>query len=285
MRRALALGVPAVGLVQESMPLIHVDAADAATRMRLAHPRREPRRAGRRRRPRAFTRCAAGEELGGPNAVGTTGRSRARERRGRVRDRPARRGRGLRRERRQHGRRGRRAARAKTRSARCSRISARSRARASTRRSQRRARRRHRVGRGARPRALRAKLAVRTRYTLHATRSRALARDDARERGDQPVDMLGLGDAIQWGGAEKIAPGRGRGFQGRVERRVHRRGSGASRATRSRRRMARSTARAAARGPTRSSTPHRDSRRGKACTIHAYFSWARARTSRASSRS
>ena len=59
-----------------------------------------------------------------------------------------------------------------------------------------------------------AKVAVRTRYVLHPT-DRALLIDTSLEnKGDQPVTFLGLGDAIQWGGAEKFAPDRGRGFKG-----------------------------------------------------------------------
>lgn len=58
------------------------------------------------------------------------------------------------------------------------------------------------------------RLAVRTRYTLHGT-DRALLIDTTLEnRGDQPVVILGMGDAIQWGGTEKFAPDRGRGFKG-----------------------------------------------------------------------
>ncbi|HEX4517799.1 MAG TPA: CehA/McbA family metallohydrolase [Polyangiaceae bacterium] len=59
-----------------------------------------------------------------------------------------------------------------------------------------------------------AKVAVRTRYVLHPT-DRALLIDTSLEnKGDQPVIFLGLGDAIQWGGTEKFAPDRGRGFKG-----------------------------------------------------------------------
>ena len=59
-----------------------------------------------------------------------------------------------------------------------------------------------------------AKVAVRTRYVLHPT-DRALLVDTSLEnKGDQPVLFLGLGDAIQWGGTEKFAPDRGRGFKG-----------------------------------------------------------------------
>lgn len=59
-----------------------------------------------------------------------------------------------------------------------------------------------------------ASVAVRTRYVLHPT-DRALLVDTSLEnKGDQPVLFLGLGDAIQWGGAEKFAPDRGRGFKG-----------------------------------------------------------------------
>ncbi len=57
-------------------------------------------------------------------------------------------------------------------------------------------------------------LAVTTRYTLHPP-DRALVLETTLENtGPAPVSGLTLGDAIQWGGAEKIAPGKARGFKG-----------------------------------------------------------------------
>ena len=58
------------------------------------------------------------------------------------------------------------------------------------------------------------KLVVTTRYTLQAP-DRALSLETTLENtGDAPIGALTLGDAIQWGGAEKIAPGKARGFKG-----------------------------------------------------------------------
>jgi hypothetical protein len=57
-------------------------------------------------------------------------------------------------------------------------------------------------------------LAVTTRYTLHAPDRALLLETSLENTGDHPVDGLSLGDAIQWGGAEKIAPGKARGFKG-----------------------------------------------------------------------
>ncbi|HEY1956243.1 MAG TPA: CehA/McbA family metallohydrolase [Polyangiaceae bacterium] len=55
---------------------------------------------------------------------------------------------------------------------------------------------------------------VTTRYTLHGSDRALLLETTLENRGAQPVVFLGLGDAIQWGGTEKIAPDRGRGFKG-----------------------------------------------------------------------
>ena len=59
-----------------------------------------------------------------------------------------------------------------------------------------------------------AKVAVKTRYTLHPNDRALLIETTLENKGDQPAVFLGLGDAIQWGGAEKFAPDRGRGFKG-----------------------------------------------------------------------
>ncbi len=59
-----------------------------------------------------------------------------------------------------------------------------------------------------------AKLAVKTRYTLHPNDRALLLETTLENQGDQPIVLLGLGDALQWGGAEKFAPDRGRGFKG-----------------------------------------------------------------------
>ncbi len=57
-------------------------------------------------------------------------------------------------------------------------------------------------------------LAVTTRYTLRPP-DRALTIETTLENtGSTPIEGLSLGDAIQWGGAEKIAPGKPRGFKG-----------------------------------------------------------------------
>ena len=57
-------------------------------------------------------------------------------------------------------------------------------------------------------------LVVVTRYTLRAP-DRALLLETTLENAGQVVlEGLSLGDAIQWGGAEKIAPGKARGFKG-----------------------------------------------------------------------
>ncbi len=58
------------------------------------------------------------------------------------------------------------------------------------------------------------RLAVRTRYTLHAGDRAVLIETQLANQGDHPILLLGLGDAIQWGGAEHFAPDRGRGFSG-----------------------------------------------------------------------
>jgi hypothetical protein len=57
-------------------------------------------------------------------------------------------------------------------------------------------------------------LAVTTRYTLSAP-DRALLLETAVENtGEAVLELPSVGDAIQWGGAEKVAPGLPRGFKG-----------------------------------------------------------------------
>ena len=76
-------------------------------------------------------------------------------------------------------------------------------------------RRRQRVDRGEGPRALRAHDSSSRRATRCSAPDRALLLETTLENtGDAPVGGLTLGDAIQWGGAEKIAPGKARGFKG-----------------------------------------------------------------------
>jgi hypothetical protein len=57
-------------------------------------------------------------------------------------------------------------------------------------------------------------LAVTTRYTLHAPDRALLIETTVENAGASSVGGLSLGDAVQWGGAEKIAPGKARGFKG-----------------------------------------------------------------------
>jgi hypothetical protein len=58
------------------------------------------------------------------------------------------------------------------------------------------------------------KLLVSTRYTLHATDRAVLLETTLENTGEKPLHLDSVGDAVQWGGAEKIAPGRDRGFRG-----------------------------------------------------------------------
>lgn len=55
---------------------------------------------------------------------------------------------------------------------------------------------------------------VRTEYRLRGGDRALLVRTTLTNRGAARVSGLGLGDALQWGGAEKIAPGKPRGFKG-----------------------------------------------------------------------
>ncbi len=57
-------------------------------------------------------------------------------------------------------------------------------------------------------------VSVVTRYTLHPGDRAVLLETTLENRGSAPVPALTLGDAIQWGGAEKFAPDRGRDFKG-----------------------------------------------------------------------
>ena len=59
-----------------------------------------------------------------------------------------------------------------------------------------------------------ARLAVTTRYTLHPADRALLIETTVENTGGEPVELPSLGDAIQWGGAEKVAPGQSRGFKG-----------------------------------------------------------------------
>lgn len=58
------------------------------------------------------------------------------------------------------------------------------------------------------------RLAVTTRYTLQAPDRAMLLETTLENVGDAPVTIPSLGDAVQWGGAEKVAPGKPRGFKG-----------------------------------------------------------------------
>lgn len=59
-----------------------------------------------------------------------------------------------------------------------------------------------------------AKVTVTTRYTLHGPDRALLLETRLENTGDAPVELPSVGDAIQWGGAEKVAPGKPRGFKG-----------------------------------------------------------------------
>jgi hypothetical protein len=58
------------------------------------------------------------------------------------------------------------------------------------------------------------KLAVTTRYTLHGGDRALLLETTLTNESDHVIEKLSLGDAIQWGGAEKLAPGKAVGFRG-----------------------------------------------------------------------
>ncbi|CAN5457267.1 hypothetical protein BH09MYX1_BH09MYX1_40650 [soil metagenome] len=57
-------------------------------------------------------------------------------------------------------------------------------------------------------------LSITTRYTLHGGDRAVLIETTVENRGTAPVPGITFGDAIQWGGAEKFAPDRGRDFKG-----------------------------------------------------------------------
>jgi hypothetical protein len=57
-------------------------------------------------------------------------------------------------------------------------------------------------------------LDVTTRYTLHADGRALLLETTLKNSGSERIDLGSVGDAIEWGGAEKIAPGKPRGFDG-----------------------------------------------------------------------
>ncbi|MBK6459972.1 MAG: CehA/McbA family metallohydrolase [Myxococcales bacterium] len=59
------------------------------------------------------------------------------------------------------------------------------------------------------------KLAVVTTYHLAGSDRALLLRTDVTNTGNTPVTLPGVGDAIQWGFAEKLAPGKERGFRGK----------------------------------------------------------------------
>jgi hypothetical protein len=58
------------------------------------------------------------------------------------------------------------------------------------------------------------KLAVTTRYTLEGPDRALLVETTLENTGDTPIALPSLGDAVQWGAAEKVAPGKTRGFKG-----------------------------------------------------------------------
>lgn len=55
---------------------------------------------------------------------------------------------------------------------------------------------------------------VETDYRLGGADRALLIRTTLKNAGSKPVTLPALGDAIQWGGAEKVAPGKPRGFKG-----------------------------------------------------------------------
>jgi hypothetical protein len=59
-----------------------------------------------------------------------------------------------------------------------------------------------------------ARLAVTTRYVLKSPDRALLIETTLENTSDAVIDVPSLGDAIQWGAAEKIAPGKPRGFRG-----------------------------------------------------------------------
>jgi hypothetical protein len=59
-----------------------------------------------------------------------------------------------------------------------------------------------------------AKLVVTTRYTLRAGDRALLIETQLDNGGDAPIELPSVGDVVQWGGAEKVAPGKPPGFKG-----------------------------------------------------------------------
>jgi hypothetical protein len=57
-------------------------------------------------------------------------------------------------------------------------------------------------------------LTVATRYSLHPRDRALLVETTVENSSDESIDLPSLGDAIQWGGAEKFAPGKPNGFKG-----------------------------------------------------------------------
>ena len=60
-----------------------------------------------------------------------------------------------------------------------------------------------------------ANLEVTTRYTLQASDRALLLETTVKNTGAGAAEVPGFGDVIQWGGTEKLAPGKVRGFKGR----------------------------------------------------------------------
>jgi hypothetical protein len=58
------------------------------------------------------------------------------------------------------------------------------------------------------------RLVVTTRYTLRPSDRALLLETGVENEGGATIDVPGLGDVVQWGGAEKVAPGKLRGFHG-----------------------------------------------------------------------
>ncbi|HZU81528.1 MAG TPA: CehA/McbA family metallohydrolase [Polyangiaceae bacterium] len=58
------------------------------------------------------------------------------------------------------------------------------------------------------------KLAVTTRYALGPADRALFIETTVENTGDAPIQLPSLGDAVQWGDADKVAPGKPRGFKG-----------------------------------------------------------------------
>lgn len=58
------------------------------------------------------------------------------------------------------------------------------------------------------------KLVITTRYTLGPLDRAVVISTSLENRGDKPIGPIDLGDAVQWGAAEKLAPGKAPGFRG-----------------------------------------------------------------------